>query len=430
MVNVLRKYPIALNIFWAFLVILVPTPLLLALFVSMGSIATDQRLLIAAGIIAYTWWLLAVFLSTRPKWLERAVGLPKMYLLHGCLGVIALVLAFLHEHYMVSMGQWIIVTGKLAWYLTLFGVLFAAFFMSGWIVDHFPTAANVKIRMQKVIKHQFSIWIHRLNIVAILLVWLHVELIGRVNAHLMFMVLFELYTFGVLGYYGWYKLDQKEGKMAGKVVENRRLNAKTFQLTLEFQDNVPNLLAGDFLFFTFPTLSQETHPFSLTNKPSEKSHVVVLTIREVGDYTKGLSAVTVGSSFYAEGPFGQFSRIIESEPEKDLTLIGMGTGVAPLMSIAKRYHSRRNIHFIWTIKNKEDEFFRSELESLNDNRLKSFIQVGRVTTYELSQLLSEREIKENRFFVVGSSLAVLSVERSLKQIGVSKQNLSDERLTM
>ena len=105
-VNVLR-----IVVLWA-TAVLFPLPLMLVY----DAIATEpenlkQRVLF--GLISYSWWLLAILLSIRPRWLDRRVGLPKVYRLHGFLGLGALVLVYIHEQnsytsnrFTQTFGEW------------------------------------------------------------------------------------------------------------------------------------------------------------------------------------------------------------------------------------------------------------------------------------------------------------------------------------
>lgn len=133
---------------WLIILVILPLPLLWLL--NAGLTDSFHNLLIYdLGLLAYTYWLIIVYLSTRPKWLERWLGLPKMYLVHGLLGVCALALALLHSQLSFSMQRWVVLTGWLALYLAIGGVFYAAFFLSGWLVDYSPRAAKLKKRLQR-----------------------------------------------------------------------------------------------------------------------------------------------------------------------------------------------------------------------------------------------------------------------------------------
>ena len=56
------------------------------------------------GVFAYTWMLSAIYLSTQPKWLDRIIGLPDMYIIHGVTAVFAVVFMWLHDNMLISAG--------------------------------------------------------------------------------------------------------------------------------------------------------------------------------------------------------------------------------------------------------------------------------------------------------------------------------------
>jgi predicted ferric reductase len=68
-------------LFWL-LAILFPLPMLLVLNASLSDVF-EVRLFIMLGALAYSWWLASILLSVRPSWLDRWVGLPQVYMLHG-----------------------------------------------------------------------------------------------------------------------------------------------------------------------------------------------------------------------------------------------------------------------------------------------------------------------------------------------------------
>lgn len=72
------------------IILLAVLPLPLIIILDRGLIASPTQLLAYdLGIFAYVSWLALLYLSTRPRWVERLLGLPTTYFLHGVLGLIA-----------------------------------------------------------------------------------------------------------------------------------------------------------------------------------------------------------------------------------------------------------------------------------------------------------------------------------------------------
>lgn len=120
-------------LFWSLSVIF-PLPLVLA-YDALAREPGQLKLIIVLGLTAYAWWLLAILLSVRPAWLDRRIGLRSVYGLHGMLGVLAVVLAFVHQDNSYSGNQLAIFLGEWGFYLTVGVLCFSVFFLSGWIVD-------------------------------------------------------------------------------------------------------------------------------------------------------------------------------------------------------------------------------------------------------------------------------------------------------
>ena len=432
----LKKHPMSLYLVWIIILIVMPLPLIVLL--NNGLVDSTRSLLIYdAGVVAYTWWLGIVFLSTRPKWLDRLIGLPAMYFVHGMVGILALIVATVHVQLSFSMHAIIRNTGHIAWYLAIFGVVYAALFLSGWLVDRFPIVQGLKNKLQFFFKHQLSVWIHRLNIVVILLIWLHVQVIPRVSRITPFVILFDLYTVVALGTYLWFKfVAPASEKRSGQVINNQAVSDHVRQVTIGLGRDSSKPLAGDFYFLSFPKakgISKESHPFSVTNVERKKSMIeVTFTIQTSGDFTGSLVKIVAGESVNLEGPFGRFNKIVSGDVDNSpLILIGMGTGLAPLLDLSKEYSDSRRVHLFWSLRETEKNIFDKQLiPLLKQSNLSLEKHVHRFKASDYQELLSQREINEGRFIIVGPAMGVIEIEKTLHNLGVSRNRLTDERLTM
>ncbi|WP_415477336.1 hypothetical protein [Bifidobacterium psychraerophilum] len=394
-------------------------------------------LLYDAGLVAYVWWLASVVLSTRPRWLDRHVGLPALYAVHGMLGVLAIVLATIHVQFSFSMHAIIRNLGFAAWHVGLFSILYAGFFLSGILVDRFPFAARVKSRLQFFFKHELSIWIHRLNLVMIALIWLHVHVIPRISRMTGFMIVFDAYTLVGFAAYAWYKsVAPSSERRSGLVIENTEIAPDVHQITIRLGTKAPQYRAGDFYFLRFPHVrgvSPQAHPFSVTFAPNN-ARTVTFTVKGLGDFTRSLKNVTAGTDVRLEGPYGRFDPIISATDRTvPLVLIGMGTGLAPLVSIAGRYASQRRIQLLWSVRSDEKDMFSDELERLsvsNRERVSITRHLHRFRSDDYQDLIDASTMQTASFIIVGPANAVITTKRILRGLGVPHARILDERLTM
>lgn len=419
-------------VFWSVAVVF-PLPLVL----TYDSVATEPeqlRFYIFLGLVAYSWWLLAIALSVRPPWLDRLVGLPSIYGLHGMLGFLAIYAAYQHSENSYSPSQLARDLGDWGFYGALTVLSYSVFFMSGWLTDRSRLLLSMKRMLEKVFRHQLSVWIHRLNLLIVAMIWLHAHLLLRVNQHLSFMVLFDLYTVIVLGGYVWKKWIAPDTYLTGTVIGNEARGESTRKVSVALDGTGAKLQPGDSLFLRFEgtsAVSKEWHPFSVTDDSQE---TLTFTISQHGDFTRRLGRVEPGTVVRLEGPFGRFESIVLGrKPDAPLVLLGMGAGVAPLLSLTAAHHTARDIHLLWAVRKPEDAYYREELEkyqAASEGRLQVTTKVGRFHRDDLAGVLSDEAVEKGEFFIVGPNPAVPASRRLLRRIGVGARRIHDERLTM
>lgn len=423
------RHFLATTISWIVAILLLPLPLILVL--NHGLIdAPSNVLAIDLGLFAYVWWLAIIFLSTRPRWLVQLLGMPGLYFLHASLGILAIIAAFLHKSSLFSMHQAIKQTGNIAFYLEVFLLVYAIFFLSGWLIDRSAWLKQLKDQGRGIFSHQLTMWIHRLNFLVVALIFVHVNLIPRLSSLPGFMAVFDLYTLLALGSYAYKKLVRDNGHQAA-VKAARHLNNRVIELTLTQPDNLPTPQAGDFYFVRFlhnRKLGREAHPFSLANDP-QADGTLVLQIEQVGDFTEKLDAVKLGERVELEGPFGNFAHEVENAPGS-VVLYGLGSGIAPLLSIAKAFAGRKKIHIIWSQGHAQGKYYDQVMTKLQKLGVKVDYQPHRFRKPLLDRILTEEEKQSGRVLVVGSGLHVLQVEKTLSQLGFKDGQVFDERLTL
>ncbi|MGJ0183935.1 FAD-binding oxidoreductase [Corynebacterium glyciniphilum] len=416
---------------WASAVVF-PLPLMLVYdAISTEPVVLKQLVLFA--IIAYCWWLLAILLSVRPRWLDRFVGLPAVYRLHGVLGIGALVLAYIHDQNSYTSNRLARTLGDWGLYGAIATLCLAVFFLSGWLVDRSVWLLRARRWCERVLfRRQLSLWLHRLNFVVVLLIWLHVHLLARMNQYALFMILFDFYTVMVLSIYVWKKWVAPGEVPRGTVVSNEARGTSTRRISIELDETNEAIRPGDFFFLAFDNASEiscEAHPFSATDADQ---NTVTFTIRQQGDYTDQLSDVAVGTRARLEGPFGRFDAAVQQyDQDAPIVLLGMGAGVAPLLSLTAAHHTRRPIRLLWSVRTVEDLYYRDvldEYQAASEGKLQVTTSIGRFTPEDLNRELAEDVTRTGAFFIVGPSPAVLASQRLLRKMGVSRSRIHQERL--
>lgn len=424
----MKLHRIYLGIIWLLLAAILPMPLIILL--NVGLVDSNNHLIAYDfGILAYVWWLAIVYLSTRPKWITSKIGVPSTYMMHGMLAIFAILAATIHKFSSTSFHAIIRNTGNIAWYLELFLIIYAIIFLSGWISDRSAAFRKIKNRLEKVFNHQLSVWIHRLNFVVIALIWIHVNVIPRIANVPYFVLIFDIYTLIFIGLYAYQKfIVDADMRNSGIVSKSVAITPQIQQLTIKLNKKAKNYHAGDFYFVSFrgKGISSEAHPFSVLSKPSKDS--VSFIIHRVGDFTKKIDQVKIGTKVHLDGPYGLFDIEIKAS-EDPIILYGLGTGIAPLLSLAKEYAGKKKIRLIWSTNSKKD-YFVDEIEKLAENNVEINIKEHRFSDDELNKILTIPEKRFGQFYIVGSAPIVLKVRENLKKLGIKDSQLHDEHLTM
>ncbi|WP_281164513.1 FAD-binding oxidoreductase [Liquorilactobacillus sicerae] len=367
-------------IVWSIFFIILPLPLIFSLLTGTHSLGSQQQLSIYSGTIAYTWMLLAVFLGTRPHWLDRLVGLPNIYQLHGILATAALLLAWLHKF--ISHGGGLIKqTGDLALIILTGILIYSSLLLSNWLTAHSSNFKTFRQSLERIFKHELSLWIHRLNLLAIVLIFIHVQLIGFVTRNTPFMILFDSYSLATLLIYlkfkfNWYRLDEAELT----VFKNQKISSRICELTLDGRQLAKlQLLPGDFIFLAFPRIKKlhEPHPFSIVDLPVDTGKLK-LAIRADGDFTTALAKVKPGTQVKVTGGYGRYQHFIDEQPKQaKLVVITGGIGVTPLFSVIKHNLSRQ-IYFFYTAHQVSELLYLDQLNQWNRlNNFHGYWQKGR-----------------------------------------------------
>lgn len=427
----LKRHRYSYGIFWLIAIFLVPLPFLQTLSNGLPIIYQSEFRAIYYGIIAYTWMLFAIYLSTKPKWLDRLVGLPEMYMVHGMLSIAAIVLAYLHKSGTVSTG-WIKTTGDWAFDLFLGLMIYSLIFMVGWLTNRVPLLKKIKRSLEKFFKHELSIWIHRLNIVAVVLVFIHVQLISYVTAIKPFIYLFDAVSALVLGLYLFSKFVKPLTYEQGMLISNRTVADNVQELTIRLpRSSHIKLLAGDYVFMAFPDSSglKEMHPFSIANTPDENREIVLL-IRGDGDFTRKLADVPLESRVNVDGGYGRYQAFLNDQPsDVNIVILAGGIGVTPLLStIADNLN--RNMTIFYTAHRQDDLLYLDKFDQWQQrDNINGTIQVGRFNDDQVLNNLPKDWTKNTVFLIGGPSSMMHHWNRFLKKHGAGNGQIYFEEFS-
>jgi dihydroorotate dehydrogenase electron transfer subunit len=126
-----------------------------------------------------------------------------------------------------------------------------------------------------------------------------------------------------------------------RVIENRTLNREFFVLKLESEQQLPEIMPGQFVEAKIEgsTSTFLRRPFSIYDVDYQKNQLNLL-IKKAGDGTTHLANIEKDKYLNIIYPLGNF---FSKPPSDRVLLIGGGTGVAPLLFLGKYFKSQLGI---------------------------------------------------------------------------------------
>lgn len=428
-------------------------PLLIFISLSLALLYTGEGLTeaqafpVLSGILVYAILLFEILLAARPKYLERKLGLPTLYAIHGMAALVILAVTFLHAgSAMVASAEfevWTVVrpTGSLSTLLFLLATVTGAFVLSGVLAQKSKVIAGI----QKKRKRETSLVLHSLSFFSVILIFIHMLAVDVTRENTLFVVLAALYSMLTVGSFIYAKIRARHTPQYILTGLNRQ-NKNVFDLQFEHLSGTPlDYHAGQYVFlvFTDSDLPKQSHPFSISGAPSKEGRLI-LTIKQNGDYTARLPELKVGDKAVLEGPYGHFYMQYDAETDTPLVFLAGGIGVTPLMSIIReqvRAGKNRKMILLWALAEKDDVIFLDELESIQQN-LSGFsyritlsrekapgFHYGRISTELLKETGAVSLDEPGEYFLCGPLSMMRSAKKLLLENGVSSEHIHMEEFS-
>lgn len=184
-----------------------------------------------------------------------------------------------------------------------------------------------------------------------------------------------------------------------KVHSVQRAGKDTVEISLRPQEERMLYAPGTFVFMNRPGPSGrlwELHPFSISSSPTERN--LRLSVRMVGDFTRGLVTLQPGEMIELIGPFGGFTPHRYARFRR-IVCIGSGIGITPFLSMLRFEASNDDFRRIWlwyVARGLEDAPYDEELrrgvetaDSWVDYELWLTSERGRLTAVHIMGVLAQ-----------------------------------------
>lgn len=179
------------------------------------------------------------------------------------------------------------------------------------------------------------------------------------------------------------------------------------------------------------------HPFSFSSSAMQ-SETILMTIKELGDFTSRIREVIPGTRAYLDGPYGSFT--IDGNTAPGYCFIAGGVGITPVMSILrtmKDRHDMRPVLLIFGSKTWEEVTFREELQELEGELNIKVVHVLGTPPAEwngetgfITADLMARHLPKNRmeceYFICGPEPMQRAIKIALHRLGLPIGNVQSE----
>jgi len=393
------------------------------------------------GLLSAYLALLQVLLLARLPWLERLAGFDHLTAWHRLNGKVCLSLVLAHVVF-ITIGyaamDRLAIPPEAARLLGDYPGMIAATVGTALLIAVVVTSLVI---VRRRLRYEAWYLVHLTAYAGIALAWVHQIPTGNeltanpaaatywtalYIATLVLLVLFRIA--GPIAGAFWYSLRVAEVTTEGPGVVSLRITGRRLDRL--------HARGGQFFLWRFLTRGRwwASHPFSLSAAPDGRS--LRLTVKDVGDFTGRIGAITPGTRVVAEGPFGVFTDAARRRDK--VALIAGGIGITPIRALVEDMPPGLDIALIYRVVRAEDVVFRHELDALARARGVALAYVvGGHTGAEGAYRLSPEHLRElvpdiadREVYVCGPPAMMRVAEANLRRVGVPRAAIHMERFAL
>ena len=173
------------------------------------------------------------------------------------------------------------------------------------------------------------------------------------------------------------------------------------------------------------------HPFSISSAPN--GMWLRITIKDLGDWSRALARIPVGTRVFVEGPYGVLTGARRTRPK--VLLVAGGIGITPLRSLLEALPARPgDLTLVYRVHDARDIVFRDELDTIARSRgaRVHYLVGGRrpegsdpLDAAALERLVPD--VRDHDVYLCGPVTMMQRVERALRGLGLPARQIHAER---
>ncbi|MFU8830647.1 MAG: ferric reductase-like transmembrane domain-containing protein [Wenzhouxiangella sp.] len=395
------------------------------------------------GVLGLAFLLLAAALSARvPGFDQPFGGLTKLWNTHHLLGAASLMLLLAHPLLLslaaAGYGQHLAVATlfpPLSDHATWIGWL-ALVLMMIFLAPSFSFFGHPKYERWK--------RVHSLAGLVVILALVHTVMFSRTMPAGLDIIVWSLFALLAVGAVAWrFIFSRRAGRLTHTVTKVEQVANNVVELTLEPRNRTLAYQAGNFVYMTphDPELSAgrgEEHPYTLSSSPLEASPRIA--IKDLGDASRAIQSIRVGTTVSLEGPYGRFFPTDGRRKDPELWVAG-GIGITPFL--ARMRHIKAldhngglggDIHMIYAVQDEARALYAAELEQLAAEipgfglTFHFFYREGPISPDFLHQTCPD--FQQRAIYICGPLPLNHLVQNHLREAGVSQARIHTEEFEL
>ena len=391
------------------------------------------------GVVGLALLLLAAALSARvPGFDQPFGGLTKLWHTHHLLGAWSLVLLVLHPILLVMSAS---AYGTGAAFTTLFPPLSDVATWSGWIAL-LLMMIFLAPSFHFFGRPDYERWkfIHRLAGPAVILALIHTFYFSRTMPGWADIAIWSAFAALAVGAVVWrFIFSRRIGRLKYRVAQVTQPANNVAELILEPGRRALHYQAGNFVYLApydreLEDGYAEEHPYTLSSSPKEKE--LRIAIKDLGDASRAIQDIRVGSKVTVEGPYGRFFKSPDCISTPELWVAG-GIGITPFLARMRhldRLGESANARLIFCVQDEARAIFLEELTTLADKlpefelHMHYFYQEGPVSRQFLENACPDLTRRET--YICGPTPLNHLIHRHVRAAGVPLSRIHTEEFEL
>lgn len=388
-----------------------------------------------AGMLAGYGVLVLLVLVARTPALERGVGADVLARWHAQAGRLVVVLVLVHAVGAIAAWAQLTGVGLLLGSWQVLGMPAMPAAAAGTVLMLVAAGASVR-RARRKLRHETWHGIHLLMYLAVALGFAHMLAGPDLVGHRVLQVGWALaytYVFALLLQHRVLTPLRQAGRHRLRVAGVYREGPGVVSILVEGA-HLHELQAESGQFFRWRFLTPDhwsnAHPFSLSAAPTATT--LRLTVKALGDGSRDLQQLPVGTWVIAEGPFGAVTSARRTRG--NVLLIAGGVGITPLRALFETLPLApgEDMLLLYRARTADELLFRHEIEAIAAHRGARVCYLLGEDRKPLSSAGLQRmvpDLLERDVYLCGSPGLTTAVRASLRTAGLPPGQLHEERFS-